>query len=243
MNRKQRRAKDPSGFSIQNASDIPLSRPVKHDSRKTKTLLELAAEREAQLNPGTRKFNPGVKPENIVEVKIGQDGQVIPNEALQNLEAGVEARSETPWLDAILLVISLAAIHFTLEFLTVHQYAQELRYMPIVARTLFVALPTLFALVTLFHGLLLPISSDNFSSSVQRWIKVLRQLSYVVMANVAGCYLIHVTNDRGYYAVMKTAPAIGTIWVWTVLELGLLGALAGVVGPGLYAWWHGYGIF
>ncbi|KIV93210.1 hypothetical protein PV10_04445 [Exophiala mesophila] len=236
MNRKQRRAKGSSEPSIQNASHIPLSRPVKDDSRKTKTLLELAAEREAQLNPGARKFNPGSNPENIVEVKIGQDGKVIPNEAL------ADTRSATPWLDAILLVISLAAIHFTLEILTVHQYAQELRYMPIVLRTLFVAFPTLFALVTLFHGLLLPITSDSFSRSVQRWILALRQLSYLVMANVAGCYLIHVTNDRGYYAVMKTAPAVGTIWVWAVLELGLLGALGGVVGPGLYAWWNGYGI-
>ena len=58
----------------------------------------------------------------------------------------------------------------------------------------------------------------------------IRQLLLLVMANVSGGYLIFLCNDRGYYAVMKNAPSIGTLWVFSILELGLLGAVLGVLG-------------
>lgn len=251
MNRKQRRAKESqdSSSATKTADDIPLAQPDRSPSaRNPKTLLEIAAEKQAQLNPKGQKFSSSnnITPENVVQVEIGKDGKVVPNPALKSLggEAeDVEERSETPWLDAILLSTSLAAIHFTLEVLTVHQYAQELRFPPIFSHTIFTAWPTLMVVISLFHGLLLPISMETFSKPVQEWITTLRSLVYLVIANLAGCYLIYLTNDRGYYAVMKNAPAVGTIWVWAVLESGLLGALAGVIGPGSYAWWYGYGIF
>jgi hypothetical protein len=244
MNRKQRRAKDSHNSSARTADDLPLAQPDRSPSaRNPKTLFEIAAERQAQLNPKAPKFNSNINPENVVQVEIGEDGKVVPNPALKSLGGDVEERSETPWLDAILLTTSLTAIHFTLEVLTVHQYAQELRFPPIFAHAIFTAWPTLMVVVSLFHGLLLPISKESFSKSVQQRITALRQLIYVAIANLAGCYLTYLTNDKGYYAVMKNAPAIGTIWVWAILELGPFGALAGVIGPGLYAWWHGYGIF
>ena len=244
MNRKQRRAQESSQPIIRTADDIPLAQPDKAlSTKKSKTLFEIAAEKQAQLNPSAAKFNSKFNPENVVEVKIGEDGKVVPNTTLASLGPGAEDRSETPWLDAILLGTTLAAVHFTFEVLTVHQYAQELRFPPIFAHTILVAWPTLLVIVSLFRGLLFPISSDQLSENVQLWISGLRQLVQVTIANVAGCYLVHLTNDKGYYAVMKNAPAVGTIWVWAILELGIFGALAGVTGPGLYAWWYGYGIF
>ncbi|EXJ78481.1 hypothetical protein A1O1_08881 [Capronia coronata CBS 617.96] len=250
MSRRQRRAKDssshPSQTSIHTADDIPLVRPDVGRSKapKGKTLLEIAAQRQAQLNPGQRVDTDALDPENVVQFKIGEDGQLTRDSDASSSESQtVDAAMETPWLDAILLAMSLSAIHFTLETLTVHQYAQELHFPPIIRRTLFVAFPTLTLMIALFHGLLLPISAQKVPGPVRLWILALRQLAYLVVANVAGCYLIQLTNDKGYYAVMKNAPSIGTIWVWTVLELGLLGALAGVIGPGLYAWKNGYGIF
>ncbi|EXJ84217.1 hypothetical protein A1O3_04884 [Capronia epimyces CBS 606.96] len=246
MNRKQRRAKDlstrPGGTSIKTADDIPLARPDPSQSnpRRGKTLLEIAAERQAQLDPRYRYDKDAFHPQNVVQVKIGEDGRVLHDDPSA---PSSDAAVETPWLDTLLLAVSLSAIHFTLETLTVHQYAQELRFPPIIRRTLFVAFPVLTAMIALFHGQLLPASAQRVPEPLRLWTLALRQLAYVVVANVAGCYLIQLTNDRGYYAVMKNAPSIGTIWVWTVLELGLLGALAGVIGPGIYAWWNGYGIF
>lgn len=40
-----------------------------------------------------------------------------------------------------------------------------------------------------------------------------------------GCYLIYITNVYGYIAVMKNAPGIGCLWIWSVIELDLLWAL------------------
>jgi hypothetical protein len=245
MNRQQRRAKQKNGTTtLDNADDIPLARPdTTKAERKTKTLLEIAGERQAQLNPGGPTFNSSTfKPENIVRVKIGEDGKVIPDPA-SNSQSDLEARTEPPWLDAVFLATTLSAIHFTLEVLVVHQYAQELRFPPIFSRTIFIAWPTWILIISVFHGLILPISAAKVSEKVQLWVVALRQAVYLLLANVAGCYLINLTNDRGYYAVMKNAPSVGTLWVWTVLELGIAGALAGVAGPALYAWWNGYGIF
>ncbi len=247
MNRQQRRAKN-STDHVSTADDIPLAPPPVTKSRtwKTKTLLDIAAERQAELlgsQYGSTKVplnTNSLKPENIVQVRIGNDGKVITEGNIALPASPTEP--ETPWLDTFLLVSSLSAIHFTLSVLAMHQYAEELRFRPLIGQTLFIAMPTLTILVSLFHGNILPASLGGLSPSVKNWVLALRSLIYVATANVAGCYLIQLTNDRGYYAVMKDAPSVGTIWVWTVLEMGLLGALAGVVGPGLYAWWFGYGI-
>ncbi|KAJ9613776.1 uncharacterized protein PV06_10971 [Exophiala oligosperma] len=253
MNRKQRRNKASTDGhpSIASADDIPLARPDRtapDAGANTKTLFEIAAERQAKLTG--RSGGRPIDPKNIVQVKIGQDGQIQPDPNtpsatfLTTSDDDEDARSETPWLDTILLAMSLSAVHFTLDVLTVHQYAQELEFPPIFARTIFTAFPTLTVVIALFHGLLFPKSLGQATPpSVQQGILRLRQVIYVLVANVAGCYLVALTNDKGYYAVMKDAPSVGTIWVWTVLELGLLGALAGVAGPAMYAWWNEYGIF
>jgi hypothetical protein len=247
MNRKQRRAKN-STDHISSADDIPLAPPpekTKSRDPKTKTLFEIAAERQAELlgsKSGAHHTQApidanAIKPENIVQVKIGPDGSIIPDSSAESASA-----SDTPWLDTVLLASSLGAVHFTLSVLAMHQYAEELRFQPLVAQTLGIAFPTLTVLIALFHGDLLPASLARLSPQTKGWVVAARSLVYLVMANVAGCYLIWLTNDKGYYAVMKNAPSVGTIWVWAVLEMGLLGALAGVLGPGLYAWWFGYGI-
>lgn len=241
MNRKQRRAQDTKSTPLKSTDDIPLAKPD-FTRPTTKTLYEIAAERQAELT-GKRDTNPSIKPENVVHIKIGKDGQLEPQSGSSNdtsTTQDADATRETPWLDAILLATSLSAVHFTLEVLTVHQYAQDLHFPPIIRHTIFVAWPTLIAIIALFHGLLFPAS---LTRKIPAQILLLRQIVYVTIANVAGCYLINVTNDKGYYAVMKSAPGIGTIWVWSVLELGLFGALAGVLGPGIYAWWNHYGIF
>ena len=149
----------------------------------------------------------------------------------------------SPLLDSLLLASSLSALHFTLEVLTVHQYAQELRFPPIFVHTVLVAFPILLFAVHLAHGHVPLVSGLNTSNALRQGMEAAHQVVFLVFANITGCYLIYLTNDKGYYAVMKRAPSMGTVWVWCVLELGLVGAVLGVIGPGLYAWYNGYGIF
>jgi hypothetical protein len=52
-----------------------------------------------------------------------------------------------------------------------------------------------------------------------------------------------VGNVYDYYAVMKQAPPLGTLWVWSVIEMKLPYALVGLVANLGYMWWKGYGVF
>lgn len=246
MNRKQRRTQQGSPTQLNTAEDITFGQPDRSGkSKKSKTLYEIAAEKQAELLPQAQAFDgKNASASNVVNIKIGADGKIIKDGAIDgSIREEVSTESIPPILDTLFLAASLSAIHFTLETLTVHQYAQELSFPPIVKRTFFVAFPTLFFIIHFFHGHLLFSSSQQFSPRVRRATHVFMQLIYVAIANLSGCYLIQLTNDKGYYAVMKNAPSIGTIWVWSVIELGLIGALAGVAGPGIYAWYNGYGLW
>ena len=263
---------DTPSANLTSAADIPMSHPS-ITRAEGKTLLEIAAERQAQLSPhgqaffnsksnnnatststqfltispnGELKEEPGHSPTDTRRHNNNNNNEAITTTTTPREEPPPPPPAISPILDTIFLALPLSSLHFTLSFLTAHQYAQELRVRPIVLDTVFVAFPTLTLVIHLLHGHLFFFSTSTrstLSSTVQKALTVAQQILFLLAANVAGCYLIHLTNDRGYYAVMKKAPSIGTIWVWSIIELGLLGALAGVAGPGLYAWWNGYGIW
>lgn len=247
MNRRQRRAKGPQTAPLESADDIPLSRPSSDGggSRgKTKTLYEIAAERQAQMGTQGQGFSAvNATKENVKYVKVTPDGKTVDITEDGKEIAQSQDEDPSPVLDSLFLAASLSALHFTLDVLTVHQYAEELRILPIFLHTLLVVLPTLCFLVHLIHGHLLGLPEAALSQRTRNFVRILQQGLFIATANVAGCYLIHLTNDRGYYAVMKKAPSVGTVWVWSVLELGLVGSLAGVTGPGIYAWYHGHSIW
>jgi hypothetical protein len=239
MNRRQRRAavaKDgPSSRPAPSEPEIPMALPLtsspNSSTRQAKTLYEIAAERQAELAPHGKPFPKATKLANAAAP------EPAPNPPPQ-------AEALPPLLDTLLLSFPLTSLHFTLTFLTHHQYApaDHLSLLSLLQQSLLVAFPTLTLLIHTAHGHALPTSTIT-STAISTATKLAQQLAFIITANIAGCYLIYLTNDRGYYAVMKRAPAIGTLWVWCVIELGLMGALAGVAGPALFAWWNGYGVF
>lgn len=241
MNRRERRAKEAKDSKIQNADQIPLARPpTQGDGLKPKTLYELAAERQAQLaaKTGTKTEIP-IKESNVVNVAIGPNGEIktLDGSALptQQLDQDI-----SPWLDTLLLSASLSAVHFTFEALTVHQYADELVWSKVFWHTILKAFPILTLLIHFMHGHLVNIKTSKQTAD---FFGGLKQIVFLLVANYAGCELVRITNTQGYMAVMKDAPSIGTVWVWSVIELGLLGAVAAVAGPAAYAYINGYGIY
>jgi hypothetical protein len=246
QNRKQRRAaaKKSASATPGDVSSIPLTQPPSSTQAnpKGKTLYELAAERQSLLSAGQPFSSPPEKPSTALNgtkfVKISPDETLSPDDST---EVETEKEESSPLFDTIFLSITLSMIHFTLSVLTAHQYAQELHIPPLLATSLFIAFPILTFLVHLIHGhvISLPVASDILGKKSSG---LLLQGFYLSVATVAGCQLVQITNDRGYYAVMKRAPGIGVIWVWSVMEMGLVGALLGVIGPGAWAWWYGYGI-
>lgn len=226
-NRRERRAQAHSK-SYPDTSSVPvtLSQPSRA-APSHKTLLEIAAEREL-LNLKTGPQNHSNDVPSIVTTVINPDGSLSdPAET-----AGTSARPvSTPYLDIALYSFNLILLHFTLTLLVHHQYATERPSVRgvILSSTVFSFAPWLILLLVF---LLHPRSSDLPIQSI-----------FAVISIAAGFWLVYATNDEPYMAVMKKAPALGTLWVWAIIELKWewgIGCLAVVGGLG---WWKGYSIF
>ena len=167
----------------------------------------------------------------------------------------------SPFIDTVLLSIPLTVLHLTLGYLAAHQYAQSFELDVLFRNSGFVAFPTLTLLIHLAHGhiitfrrgqgesetvSLFPWHPEKLSFSFLRKLLFPPSLKTVVFlsgAVIFGNKLMGITNEDTYYAVMSQAPAIGTLWVWCILEIPVGAAFLGALGPLAYGvWFKGYGI-
>lgn len=211
-NRKERRARAKQG---QDPADIPLARP-QQQAPKGKTLLELAEER--QLLQRSKNESPL----SFTTTRINPDRSVT-EEVTHTIDP-----SETPYLDVFLYTTSLTLLHFTLTLLVHHQYATERpSVLPIfLSSTVFSPAPWLILLLV---GLLHPQAANPYM-----------QVIFAGMAIFAGSWLVQASNDDPYLAVMKKAPALGTLWVWGIVESRWDIAVACLMVTGGWGWWKGY---
>ncbi|KAL4891179.1 hypothetical protein BDV59DRAFT_70263 [Aspergillus ambiguus] len=166
-----------------------------------------------------------------------------------------------PLIDTILLSVPLTTLHMTLAYLAAHQYAEAIHLDVLLRESAFVAFPVLTLMIHLAHGHIVsflggtaqsdalsffPWSRDKLSLSFLKRLLFppsLRTMTFLPLAIVLGTKLITITNEEPYYAVMKRAPAIGTLWVWSILEIPVGAAVLGALGPLIWGvWWKGYGI-
>ena len=215
-NRKERRAQSRSS-APSTGNNIPFSQPSRTPPT-SKTLYEIAAERSQEL-----EIKLPANTKSITTASINTDGSLT-----------TEPTSPLPDDDpigplghAIILTVTLTMLHFTLDVLVYHQYAQTISWPAIVKRTLIVC-PLLFILVYILSP-----RSQYLST----------QILFGGMSVAAGCYMIYSSNEEAYFAVMKRAPPLGTLWVWSVKEMRLVWAVASLAVVGAYFWWVGYTIF
>ena len=141
--------------------------------------------------------------------------------------------------ESILWSISLTMLHFTLDVLVANQYAVEIKWPAIITRAgtafpgMFVPFPKISTEYILIVGgfvviLLLfysfhphPEPSIILPTLPPRIQPLLHQIFFFIASITAGCYLIHISNTYGYYAVMKQSPPVGCLWIWSVIELNL----------------------
>ncbi|EEH40461.1 hypothetical protein PAAG_02516 [Paracoccidioides lutzii Pb01] len=177
-----------------------------------------------------------------------------------------------PLPDTIFISMPLSVLHFTLSFLAAHQYAQEIPLQTLLRESAFVSFPTLTFLIHLAHGHIISFdifnsrgkeeqrrngkngdptrqdSTNDDTTAMEKIFKALfppsaKSIIFVPVACFLGGRLIAITNEASYYAVMKKAPSLGTLWVWLVLELSLIPALLAVLVPiGWAVLFKGYGI-
>lgn len=223
-NRKERRAaakgskSQPKENHEQTLDDLILSHPTRARP-DGKTLFQLADERQVELDRASGK-----------EPRVTR----IPVETQPEKDGDWEFMSDDPlgpWGDAVLYGSSLSMLHFTLDVLVYNQYRQDIVWKEIWTRT-GVVVPILFFLVYVLHP-----------TPAKRWVAVGKQVFFLVTSIVAGSYLIKSGNKHGYYAVMKRAPPLGTLWVWSVIEMQLPYALVGLLAVGAYTWYYGYSTF
>ena len=266
-NRKQRRA------AASGDAAIPLAHPPREapkDKAKNKTLVDLIGERQTDLsiaNPNPNYEFMTVDPSALSESDKAQFKPIDSNPSVE-----IEADQPLPPLiDTILLSLPLTTLHLTLAFLAAHQYAENVALPALFRESAVVAFPMLTLLIHLAHGhiislggnrsrknkrnnntvfnttvTLLPLSWDKLSPSFLRKLlfpPTVKTSIFLPLAFLLGAKLVAITNEDPYYAVMKRAPAIGTLWVWSILEVPLGAAVLGALGPlGWAVWWKGYGI-
>lgn len=212
-NRKERRAQ---ARQPKSSADIPLARP-KQETPTGKTLLEIAEER--QILQRSKEDSP-----SITTTRINPDGSIteLPSSSDPN---------QTPYFDVFLYSSSLIFLYFTLTLLVHHQYATD----PPSLFPLFVSSTVLTPapwLILLLVATLHPRASHP-----------LMQMVFAGMAIIAGAWLVKASNDDPYLAVMKKAPALGTLWVWGVVELRWEIAVGCLATTGGWSWWKGYGVW
>ena len=224
-NRKERRAQAQAGLkSSTNRTNVEI--PLSHPSRTPpshKTLIEIAEERQL-VNPGS-KDGP-VDPRSITMTTINPDGTLS-----NSLDPAIfEDLDATPYLDIFLYTLTLILLHFTLTLLVHHQYASKPPFLSplFLSSTVFSLKPVLFfVLVLTLH----PRSSH-----------LVTQVLFAVISIVSGAWVVYATNDEPYLAIMKKAPALGTLWIWAIVEMKWEWAVACLSVVAGWGWWHGYTI-
>ncbi|PBP18116.1 hypothetical protein BUE80_DR010994 [Diplocarpon rosae] len=189
------------------APQIPLSHPDRSGPGAHPTLLDIAAQR------GILRDYAG-KPDTA---------NLAPRRRARDDELGGEEEALVGRLgESVLWSISLSMLHLTLDVLITHQYAAENIVWPEIIWRAVQALPIIFLLVYAFHQH--PAPSPLLPPLSPAVMRTTQQVLFFVGSVSAGCYLIHITNEHPYYAVMKQSPGLGCLWIWSVVELDFLPA-------------------
>ena len=225
-NRRERRAAARSkSKTASEPINIPMATPD-YDAKPTgKTLLDIAEERRAQLAGGTpfpKSANAGIDSYTTAE-----------GITVSHRNGDFEFMSDEPlgaFANALIYTLSLSALHVTFDVIVLSQYNQDVVWREIAGRIARMT-PALLAVVWMFHR-----------EEVLRWPRV-RQAFFLGLSVAAGSYLIYAANEYGYYFVMQRAPPLGTLWVWSVVEMDLAWAVLHVMVVGGFMWSKGYGAF
>ncbi|KAK7717702.1 hypothetical protein SLS64_003197 [Diaporthe eres] len=211
------------------AKNIKLKQPDR-SGPTDKTLFDIAQERNL--------FKQAAAKERKNKRQHGEGAEEDDGEEEEEEEEGIPPGAERI-LETLLYTVSLTMLHLTLDVLVQQQYAIEIEWFKIIQRDL-QALMVFTALVYALHPH--AAATTVVPGLPQRFQNHARQAIFLAMGTAAGCYLIHITNKYSYIAVLKQAPALGCLWVWSIIELNLGLAVASLAASGFFFWQGGYTI-
>ncbi|KAM3431731.1 hypothetical protein MY4824_006936 [Beauveria thailandica] len=217
----------------------PLARPdhSKAPSIDDQTLYKIAEQRQLFQQATARELKSKVAVKNIRLGNHDDDSSSDddePENEVPTLSPGAERI-----LEAMLWTTSLAMLHFTFDVLVQHQYGTAIAWRQVFHRTL-----SAWAVFLMLFYALHPRQSDQtlIPGLAARYQAPLRQAIFFAMSVVSGCYLIYVTNMKGYLATQQRAPPLGCLWVWAVMELELLWATLSLLVASGYIYLGGYNV-
>lgn len=140
--------------------------------------------------------------------------------------ARARSRPEPIEFDRTLLLAPLVLMHFVLAYLVRLQYSQEVSLRLVLSES-WVSIPVFWALLSL--------PRSYFNSK-------LSQALLVVAGTIVGCYLVYIANEEGYFATMKKAPPLGTLFAWLFIELYWYNAVVSLAAVASYLWFTGYSL-
>lgn len=228
-NRRERRAeakKSGKPFEpLTTAADIPMAVPDFSSRPKGRTLMDIADERTRDLLKHGQPFSPQ-HGDGLVR---DEQGRVLLPESSED-DNDDEDAPIGPLGEALFLTITLAVLHFTLNLLVHNQYGA--------------APPTLAPLVRMSAKeapwLFFPVYALKHPRLVGgRWGARVKQILHLVIGTGAGCYMLWIGNRESYLDVMARAPSIGMVWIWSVVEMGLVWAVSSLAICGGFVLWHG----
>jgi hypothetical protein len=220
-NRRERRAAaKETGKPIAPPTRTPKLKLAQPDRSKPKekTLLDIYEEKKELLNQG-QPFDPKYED----GLPRGESGNI--------LDVGLgETEPMGPVGDAVFWTVCLCMVHFTLDVLVYSQFAQDIVWSAIWKRT-GTMLPILFLVTYMMR------------SELAWKLGIVRQIFFLALGVGTGCYMIHAGNVHQYFAVMKQAPPLGTLWIYSVLEMDLPFAAGSLLLNVAFLLWGGYSFF
>ncbi|CAH0036807.1 unnamed protein product [Clonostachys solani] len=222
---KQRKTKEPKS-----AADIKLKQPDR-SGPSDKTLLDLAQGKDLFSQAEERRKELAKERGEVVEERRAEDDEE---------ERNVLSPGADRFMEAMLYTVSLSTLHLTFDILVQKQYGKEMDYRDVAIRTARAWVVFLILFWPLHPHEANPTLLPGFPRKYQQ---PLRQTVFGIMSAVSGCYLIHISNNYDYLAVMKQAPPVGCLWLWAVIELELVNAVLSLIIAGGYLWYHDYKVY
>jgi hypothetical protein len=157
-------------------------------------------------------------------------GRVRVQDVPSSTSADDEEAAIGPLGDALLYSTSMGVLHLTLDVIVYSQYREDILWAEIFRRA-GTAMPVFLLLVYLTHV------------NLAYRFPVMRDVAFCMGSIVAGCYLVYSANKHGYFNVMKAAPPVGTLWIWSVIEMSLPFAVLNAATVLGYVWYNGFDYF
>ncbi|KAJ6784048.1 hypothetical protein PWT90_00335 [Aphanocladium album] len=227
------------------ATEPPLAHPDRSGPGvDDQTLFKIAEQRQLFQQAAARERENSKSSGSVKVKKIrvgGGAGSGDESDLDSDDDGDVPTLSETAEriIEAMLWTVSLSMLHFTFAVLAQHQYGTEIYWNEVIQRTF-----SAWGVFLLLFWALHPRKSDDtlLPGLPANYQAPLRQLVFFAMSVVSGCYLIYVTNMKGYLATQKRAPPLGCLWIWAVMELELPWATLSLLVATGYIYSGGYNV-